>query len=270
MNVAYHLRRLGRKAWPVSAIGADALGEELLRRLDWWNVPSDLIATRSDKRTGLVRVTLRDGSPSYEIVEDAAWDWIELPKEFPVECQPVAAIVFGSLAQREEHNRAQFANLTSRFPDAMRVFDVNLRKPYDSPELIWQLAKQAQLIKLNDEEAIRLLELSDKEADLEQAARKFSERSGCQNICITAGPRGAGLLTEGSWWFWVRGRTIKVKDTIGAGDSFLAGLVDGLLRREKQPPQILEQATRLAEFVASSEGATPSYTVTNTGEIKPD
>ena len=111
MNVAYHLRQLGLRAAPVSAVGHDTLGSELMRRVGSWGLETDLIRVREDKPTGLVRVTIKEGSPSYEIVEDVAWDWIEIPTEHRERLRDVSALVFGSLAQRSEHNREQLQSL---------------------------------------------------------------------------------------------------------------------------------------------------------------
>ena len=151
--------------------------------------------------------------------------------------------------------------------NALQVFDVNLRPPFDAPEIIWKLATSVDLIKLNDDEVRRLLERDFSISQFEQAARELSGKTGCPRVCITAGAAGAGLLMD-SEWTWVESQPIQVKDTIGAGDSFLAALVHGLI--QKLPAeQALSQACRLAEFVASSDGATPAYNVSAGGKITP-
>jgi fructokinase len=95
-------------------------------------------------------------------------------------------------------------------------------------------------------------------AGLEQDARTFAERSGCARICVTAGKHGAGLLWEGSWSFDPP-KPITIKDTVGAGDSFLAALVHGWVEGGLAPAQNLQRAARVAEFVAGCDGATPHY-----------
>ncbi len=267
MNVAYHLRQFGLRAVPVSAVGKDALGDELLRRVTGWELETGLIRGRDDKPTGLVRVKIKNGSPSYNIVEDVAWDWIQLPKNPPKFIKQASAIIFGSLAQRAKYNRKQFERLCGLCGKALKIFDVNLRPPYDTAKLVWSLAKSADVIKLNDDEATRLLEKNYSTKQLERAARHLSQRTGCSCVCITAGSHGAGLLMD-SKWTWVPSRPVKVKDTVGAGDSFLAALVHGLLCGGKSARQILSRACRLAEFVAAHEGATPAYTVSTSGKIQ--
>lgn len=265
MNVAYHLQQLGLHAAPVSAVGRDALGDELLRRVTAWGLETSLIRVRDDKPTGLVRVALKNGIPTYEIVKNVAWDWIELPRHTLRLIRQASALIFGSLAQRSPHNRQQLTRLRELCGAALKVFDVNLRAPHDSPQLVWSLAGAADVIKLNDDEARRLLQQDFPVHQLEFAARALAERTGCPRICITAGAAGAGFLMDAKW-NWSPSQPIKVKDTVGAGDSFLAALVHGLLN-QLPAEKALSRACRLAEFVAANDGATPAYQISRTGEI---
>ncbi|HLZ55014.1 MAG TPA: carbohydrate kinase [Verrucomicrobiae bacterium] len=267
MNVAYHLHQLGLRAAPVSAVGRDVLGNELLRRVTAWGLDTDLIRIRNDKLTGLVRVITGKDGPAYKIVEDVAWDWIELPAHPPEFLGRAGALIFGTLAQRAEPNRKQFARLRELCGKGLKVFDVNLRPPYDAPELVWSLAKTADVIKLNHDEAKQLLGKKYSVIQLESTARDLSAKTNCPRICITAGKDGSGLLID-SHWTWLPSRPIAVKDTVGAGDAFLAALVHGLLVGKQSARDILTRARNLAEFVASHDGATPAYKVAPDGEIK--
>lgn len=265
MNVAYHLHQLGLRAAPISAVGKDTLGDELLRRVTAWGLETSLIRVRDDKPTGLVRVLLKSGIPTYEIVKNVAWDWIELPRHNLRLVSQARALIFGSLAQRSAHNRQQLTRLRELSSAALKVFDVNLRPPHDPPQLVWSLAEAADVIKLNDDEARRLLQQDFPVDQSESAARALFDRTGCSRICVTAGAAGAGLLMDGKW-NWSPSQPIKVKDTIGAGDAFLAALVHGLLH-QLAAEETLTRARRLAEFIAASDGATPAYRISPSGEI---
>ncbi len=264
INVAYHLRRFGLEAIPATAVGRDFLGDEMLRRFSYWKLSPEF-ASRVDKRTGAVVVDLDDaGVATYEFLDDVAWDHILLPDALKQVAPRAAAIVFGTLAQRSESNRARLTELRGLATRAKQVYDVNLRPPYDSPALVWTLAKGCDLIKLNDDELGTLLGLGVEAAKLEAAARQFAERAACARICVTAGKRGAGLLWEGAWSF-VPPEPIQVRDTVGAGDSFLAALLHGWLRGGLAPAENLRRATRVAEFVATCDGATPQYQLDSKG-----
>jgi fructokinase len=246
-------------AIPVTAVGNDVLGLELRRRLEAWDVDTGFVATLLNKPTGTVQVELDSrGSPSFDIVENAAWDYIPVSARLLQQASRSWAIVFGSLAQRSAHNRRTLAALLEAAPRAHTIFDVNLRAPFNSPKIVWPLARQASLIKLNEQELAFLLKQPVTPARLEKAARVFSEKTGCVRICVTAGSRGAGLLL-GENWYWEPARKIQVKDAVGAGDAFLAAILHALLFQQVTPQKALACACRLAEFVASRDGATPAY-----------
>lgn len=266
MNVAYHLKQLGVTPLPVTAVGRDQLGDELLRRLKTWDVDNTGVSVNSAKATGMARVSLVDGSPKFEIVEDVAWDWIEVVPQILDRASECAAIVFGSLAQRSENNCRQLAALLDRSASTLKVFDVNLRAPYDSAAVVWALAKRADLVKLSDSELNQLLDKKFAAREFETGVREFSQRTGVQKVCLTAGGDGAGLLL-GDKWIWEQPNPVTIRDTVGAGDSFLAGLLSGLLRASEPPAEILRRACRLAEFVVTQDGATPSYHIDDQGNV---
>jgi fructokinase len=251
LNVAYHLHNLGRPSAPVSAVGGDFLGAEILRRLASWDLPCDFVP-QVDKPTGVVQVELIDGQPSYQIVDDVAWDAIPSSPALLEAAEQAPALVFGSLASRHAANRQVIGELIERCP-GITVLDVNLRSPHDDLDLVRDFGAHSRLIKLNHEELGRLASGDDNES----RARALREEFGCERICVTAGASGAGLL-DGTQWHWEPGRSVQVKDTVGAGDSFMAALLDGLLAGAPIPV-VLRRAARLAEFVASSDGATPDH-----------
>jgi fructokinase len=261
VNVAYHLAQLGVPAIPVTAVGQDFLGDEGLRHFRRCGLDTRFVARLPDKPTGAVRVDLDEkGSPSYEFLEDVAWDWIPVGPDLEAVAKESAGLVYGTLAQRSDHNLAQLERLMGASGEALKIYDVNLRSPYDSADLVWHLTAKADAIKLNEAELNRLLGGAPGNEDLHASAQAFAQKTGCEMICVTAGARGAGLLKDGNW-FWSEGRPIRVKDTVGAGDSFLAALVEGLLRGEPRPQRMLDRACRLAEFVAGCDGASPRYRV---------
>lgn len=250
LNVACHLHQLGRRAVPVSAVGDDFLGREIVRRLGMLGLDDDLIAT-VDRPTGVVLVELTQGQPSYDIVDHVAWDAIPESDALFAAAASAPALVYGSLASRHGPNRELIGELIDRC-DGLTVFDVNLRPPYDDSELVRSIAARSRLIKLNHEELATLATGH----DLESRARALRDQSGCELVCVTAGARGAGLLADN--WYWEDPQPVELKDAVGAGDSFMAALLDGLLH-EADPAACLRRAARLAEFVASSDGATPDH-----------
>lgn len=268
VNVAYHLHRFGLNALPVTAVGNDFLGDEYVRRFKYWDLPAEYVG-RVDQPTGAVVVDLNEeGIPTYRFLEDVAWDRIPLSDSLQREGATASALVFGTLAQRAEHNRTQLARLRGWLGNARQVFDVNLRAPYDDLKLVWELARGCDLIKLNNEELLKLLDLVVTADALRTGARLLAERTGCPRICVTAGSKGAGLWWADQW-HWEPAQPVEVKDTVGAGDSFLAALLHGWLVRDLTPEENLKRASRVAEFITTRDGAMPAYEVNADGRPVP-
>jgi fructokinase len=260
-NVAYHAHQLGLEARIVSAVGRDLLGEELVRRLHDWSIPTDLITRHTGLPTGYVRATIAaNGDAHYDITRSVAWDQIVITGETVHVATRAQALVFESLAQRSPFNRNALDRLMAVLPgDAWRVFDVNLRPPFDDLALVRERAARASVLKLNAAEAA-LLAADEPEAPgrEEDHARMLADATGCSTVCITAGSRGAGLWCNGRWT-WEPGRPVAVADTVGAGDAFLASLVADLVRGRSADGELLARACRLGEWVATRRGATPAY-----------
>lgn len=263
-NVAYHLHQLAVPVCPVSAVGRDDLGEELLQRLRGWGISTSAITQHATFPTGQVKATLSaQGDAHYAIACDVAWDRILVTDALLKVASTAPALVFGSLALRLVENRAALNELIAALPySAWRVFDVNLRAPHDDLTLVRHFAASANVLKLNASEAAQLAANAVESPGLEEShARTLAAQFGTPLICITAGERGAGLLRAGRWT-WVSAQRVTVADTIGAGDAFLAAFLAGLLLGSHTDTEILSSACRLGEWVAAQPGATPAYQVT--------
>lgn len=266
LNVAYHLSRNGAVSIPFSAVGQDFLGNEIIRRVANWKISTLHLQRHRSRPTGTVRASLdANGAASYTITRSVAWDFISRPVSRSLRPAP-GAIVYGSLALRAANNRRTLQHMFALWPHALRVLDVNLRPPFDRGAGLRFALESAQLLKLNHEELARITGKGIAgRSEIESAARHLVRRRGLIGLCVTAGPRGAGLLWEGRW-HWESGRTITVKDTIGAGDAFLGALLAGLIVHQSSPARALARACRLGEFVAARDGATPPYRCTARGE----
>ena len=259
-NVAYHLHRQGAEVHVASAVGRDPLGAELLRRLDAWGIATGGIARDRKRPTGYVRAELGAGGDArYEIIRGVAWDCIPATPVSLAAARHSDAFIFGSLAQRSSANRGALRHLLAALrPETLRVFDVNLRPPFDDLKRVRRLAREATLLKLNADEAARLAGATKSFAGGEEAhARALAAELGCPIVVVTAGARGAGFLRHGRW-HWAKAKAVKVVDTVGAGDAFLATLVAQLLAGHAGA-DALARACRTGEWVATCRGATPAY-----------
>jgi fructokinase len=161
------------------------------------------------------------------------------------------------LAQRHPVARDSIRRvLQATRPEALRIFDINLRQRFWSREVIVESLALANVLKLNDEEFPILMDLlgwpcEDDQGLMARLAQRFDLRA----VALTRGARGSLLWTADRSWNWP-GSDLKVADTVGAGDSYTAALALGLLSG-KSPEDILRIAHRVADFVCTQPGATP-------------
>ncbi|WP_345948578.1 carbohydrate kinase [Mucilaginibacter sp. PAMB04274] len=256
LNVAQHLTQQGIPTYIVSRVGADASGDELLLELQKANVPLQYIQRDRHLPTCEVTVSLdASGQATYTIPQPVAWDNIQPTDELLNDAGQLAAIVFGSLASREQATRTTLLNLLSEFTIPLRVFDVNLRPPHYDLDTIETLAALANVVKMNEDEANLLIHST--HGSLKDKMVEFHKKFHSNTICVTRGQNGA-IIWHDEEFYEHPGFEVQVEDTVGAGDSFLATLVAGLLLA--QPiPQILEKACKIGAFVASQRGANPVY-----------
>jgi fructokinase len=254
-NVACHLRAAGTPVTMVSRIGKDRLGDEVLRRAARYGVTTDLVQVDDALPTGFVRVDVDEvGNPTYEILAPAAWDAIAPTPALLARAENARAIVFGTLAQRQAVSRATIQRLWDA--KALMVVDVNLRTPFEDREIVRRSLERADVVKLSDEELRSIADWFDLPADSRKAVAALAEMFACRVVCVTRGSDGAGLWHDGNWSDHP-GFKVEVRDTVGAGDAFLAVLLAGLLAGGADAA-ILQHANLIGAYVATQFGAVPA------------
>lgn len=255
-NFAFHAQQLGARGVVVSAVGRDALGEEIKTRLEQLGLTSSLHI--SDLPTGTVSVQLdADGVPSYVIHQPVAWDEMRAAGDGGSAAK-ADVVCFGSLAQRSLASREMIhAFLAATRRDAcLRVFDINLRQDFYSESVIRESLDLAGVFKLNDMElpvVAGLLRLPSDEAKFAEAL--LARLPSLRLVALTRGAHGSALFTREAT-SQHPGVPTTLADTVGAGDAFTATLALGLLRGEPLD-QINAAANRVAAYVCSQHGATP-------------
>ena len=258
LNFCYHAQQLGAESYPVSAIGADDLGMEILDRLSVKGMADDFVEEDADWPTGTVGIVLDgQGKPTYEIHEGVAWDALPMSGKLEVLAQKTDAVCFGSLAQRNPLSRSTIhAFLRAMRPSAIRIFDVNLRQKFYSNKIIDESLRHANILKLSDEELPMLAEMFGLSGTVQDRVSDLMDRFGLMLIAYTRGADGS-LLVALDEISGHPGYPVAVADSVGAGDSFTAALCMGLLN-SKSLDEINEHANRVAAFVCSQAGATPA------------
>ena len=262
LNVAWRLASFKHCVTMISAIGSDDNGKGIIDFLEKKNLNTNCIQKLENYATGEVHVTLNDkGSASYDIMYPRAWDKIVLTEPSKDAVKYSDAFVFGSLITRDVVSRETLFELIELA--SYKIFDLNLRPPYYSKEVLIYLMNVSDFIKFNDDELYEVSAfMGSKYNSLEQNLYFISEKTNTKHICVTKGEHGAVLLYKNTL-FYNSGYKIKVVDTVGAGDSFLGSLISQLLNNIN-PQKAIDFACGVGALVAQQEGANPKI---NTSEI---
>lgn len=254
MNVAVHANQLGLNTTIISAVGDDELGEGITSFLSSRGLSVENVQ-KNEYQTGIVEVTLdAKGSPSYEIIEPVAWDFIRFTETAKIAIKEANALVFGSLALRNEVSKNTLLEL--QVEAKLKVLDINLRKPFYTPELVDELFKVADIVKVNDEELEMICAWYGQSGNETDNAKFLKERYQLKGIIVTRGGNGAFFVDEDNEMAEHQGFRVTVSDTIGSGDSFLASFITKWLNGET-PAEALKFACAVGAFVATQKGATP-------------
>lgn len=254
VNFAYHASCEGVEGWAVSAVGNDALGDELLAVAEEKGI--HLLVVRVDKPTSTVDVVLRDGQPDFHIHENVAWDFIPLTDELLKKASAASAITFGTLAQRSPVSRATTQALLKAAPEsAWKVYDINLRQKFWSKELIEESLRLANVFKINNDEMDMLKGLFGfGDMGYDEVAARFIKEYGLRMLVLTAGAEYSAIYTPDGKVSEIPTPKVEVNDTIGAGDSFTGTLISGLLRG-KSIQEAHRDAVETAAYVCTKSGA---------------
>jgi fructokinase len=259
-NFACSVAELARDridVYMTGGVGADDLGRRAIEALQLHGVDTSCVAV-VDRPTGQVLVKIEEaGRASYEFASDAAWDKVAWYGGLQQIAARAAAVCICTLAPRSEISRETIHLFVRETPAAcLRVLDINLRPPFWNEAIVMQSLQLANVLKVNDGELSVLAHMlhwsgADHEL-LQQLVDKFS----LQLVALTRGAAGALLVSESGERSDLPGQPTIVVDTVGAGDSFTAALVIGLL--SSLPLNTINAwGNRVAAFVSSQPGATP-------------
>jgi fructokinase len=195
-----------------------------------------------------VAVTLHPGGGhSFEIRRPAAWDAVTGPAVIP----PHDVVYFGTLPLRDPRSRGALERLLSA--GAVRLVDANLRPPdYDAERLRFAVT-HADVFKASTEELPELARLLQVSPD-PRALLAF----GPEWVCLTRGAAGAELHHRDGGGWAAPGEAVEVVDTVGAGDAFLAGLIDALTAGS-DGSAALDRARRAAATIVGQRGGFPEW-----------
>lgn len=260
-NFTYRVNSLGNEGVMISAIGKDTLGEKALKAISELQISDQYIQINPEYPTGTVNVFFDEyKNPDYEIIKNVAYDFVTLNDKLEKLILQVDCICFGTLAQRNSTSRQTLHKLLKNFKGKYRFYDLNLRKDCYSTENIISSLKNADILKLNKQEAYKLSDILrlNKEglAEISLELKKIYQLQYC---VITLEEYGSLAVSFNGEVVYNPGFKVKLNDPLGAGDAFSAGFVDALLKG-KSLKEASESGNRLGALVATKKGATPMIT----------
>ena len=248
-NVAWHCHAFGLQPLFISRVGKDPLGNRIRSAMLNWGMGTSGLQLDSTHATGIVDVSFHDGEPSYEIVENSAWDFID------IQAVPKLAqhniLYHGSLALRNAVTANGLADLMQQNFKSVFI-DVNLRPPWWNQLLIKNILPGGKWLKLNvDELALIVPDKNNTEARVQYLLSHLN----IELIVVTQGSAGAIAANQNEWCTVQPDNAVKVVDTVGAGDAFSSVLLLGLCKSWPLQ-QILNRAQQFASAVVGQRGAT--------------
>lgn len=257
-NFSCHLQRFGQAPLMISAVGKDALGDDILAAMRGHDLLTAGVQRDPGHPSGQVLVHMQGGQHRFEIVPEQAYDHINATAAHVLALTTRPRLVyFGTLAQRHPASRQALHEVLGQVR-AKRFLDINLRQPWYQREVLHSSLQLADLVKLNEEELVvlaRELELSGEHG--EQHARQLLERYDLDSLLVTCGGEGAWHMQRGGALTHVgSGPVPQLVDTVGAGDAFAAVYVLGHLL-DWPLTQTLARADEFARAICGIRGGVP-------------
>ena len=257
-NFAYHVSQFGLPSCVVSAVGPDLLGKEIIE--NFTSKGLNHLIEEVPYPTGTVQVEIdQAGVPQYEIKENVAWDNIPYTSRLEQLAKNTKEVCFGSLAQRNVVSRDTIGRFLDAMPkgdDTLVVFDVNLRQGFYNKEILCDSMKRCNILKINDEELVTVSRMFGYPGiDLQDKCWILLGKYNLKMLILTCGINGSYVFTPGNVSFQPTPE-VDVADTVGAGDSFTAAFISGILKG-KSVAEAHTSAVLTYAFVCTQKGAMP-------------
>ena len=261
LNFAFRANSLGNTGVIISRLGRDDLGRKALSRIRALGMDDTFVQWDNGYPTGRVEIALdEEKNPDYTIIEDVAYDFIELQDGLVGLISGADCLCFGTLAQRNEISRKTLWALLDEFSGRFALLDINLRKKCYSPETVSSSLSKANIAKLNDEELRALVGLYGLEGkEIPDLAASLLAMGGLEYCVVTLGARGAFAVSKEERVYHP-GFTVDLVDPCGAGDGFSAGFIHMLLN-ERPLAEACLYGNALGAMTAQQEGATQPIAV---------
>ena len=264
-NVFSRLHNIGNNVDFISSIGNDQLGIEIIEHFDKNRYNYKFLNVEDNHETGKVIVNLINGEPSYKILSNVAWDFIPLKASYNDILNDLDILVYGSLSSR---NKVSFETLRHIINESkFNILDLNIRENYYDFEKVNFLINSAHFLKVNLNE----LELINKLfkfniSDTYNLIMEIVKRFNLKYVCITNGEIES-MIYDGSDFEITKSFKVNSIDNLGAGDNFLAALINELFVEKNNLKDSLRIASAYGAIATTKKGAVPDINHSELNEI---
>ena len=263
-NTAIALGRLGTPSGMLTSLSNDIFGQQLCNGLKASNVNIDHVIF-SDRPTTLAFVQLIDGQASYSFYDENSAGRMLAPSDLPLISQNVNALYCGGISLACDPCSEAYETLLEReYKRRVIMLDPNVRTTFieDTDRYrarIMKIMSLADIVKVSDEDLEWII---NDPSSSEQKAKSILE-IGAGLVILTRGSLGATAYVKGGMTVHVPADKANVMDTVGAGDTFNAGVLSklselGFLQEASLPKISANAAEQALQFGATVAGVTVS------------
>ena len=254
-NVFARLHNLGNNVDFISSIGNDKLGNEILEHFNQNNYSNKFLNIDEKYETGSVIITLKNGEPSYKILSNVAWDFIPLKAAYDEILSDLDILVYGSLASRNIGSFKTLKELTKQ--SKFNILDLNIRESYYDFEKVSSLVNSADFLKVNLEELELINQLFKFNiSDTQNLIFKILKQFDLKYVCVTNGEIES-MIYDGKNFEIAKSFQVDSIDNVGAGDNFLAALIDELLIKKNNLKSSLRIASAYGAITTTKNRSVP-------------
>ena len=228
-NTAIALGRLGAPVGMLTALSTDMFGEQIFADLRASNVDTRHII-RSERPSTLAFVQLKDGQATYAFFDENTAERMMRHDDIPTVDPAVTALYFGGISLARDPGAQAYAALAEEVKERCVVMlDPNIRTGFISDESVYRtrigrMIAVADIVKVSDEDLAWLHE----GPDSLEGKIDLLRRAGPPITILTRGAEGASAWLSDGTRVDVPVAKADVVDTVGAGDTFNAGVLAAL------------------------------------------
>ncbi len=254
-NVAWNLKGFGLDPLFISRVGDDKNGRKVFDSMNDWGLSTEALQVDKEHQTGMVEVMLDKGEPTFSILPDQAYDFID--EDFMwsgIAGGEYSILYHGSLIARNYVSRSALELLQSQ-AHAPVFCDVNLRAPWWKKTHVLSMIKNVKWAKLNQEELLRLSGASfTGRESIKNIASQLCKENKIENLVLTLGADGAAIISGSGTCDIAPKPVTNIIDAVGAGDAFSSVAILGALEGWAVDI-ILERASSFAADICRIRGA---------------